>query len=154
MGTQKIRDAGYWGLIISLVLCLMTISTLWKLRMNMNFHFSYLPQLCVSLSNTVVYSQPFVFSPRCRLCFCLRFISFFLSWISWEPSRACTGIFMHCQSMLSTYAVLLSLDFVFSSGAFTRAYFYSCYGDLNLRDPGYLPCPGQTDKVHCCCSHL
>lgn len=37
----------------------------------------FLPQLCESLSNTAVYSHPFVFSPRCMLCFCLRFISFF-----------------------------------------------------------------------------
>lgn len=94
--------------------------------MNLFFHLSFLTHLRESLGNKAVYSQPFVSFPGCRLCFCLKLFLFSSILDSLRSFMCvCAGIFMPKKSMLLTHDVLLYLFSVFSSGAFTHAYFHS-----------------------------
>lgn len=123
MGSQKRRDAGFWGLIVSPELfSIGDNNTLWKLNMNLVFHLSLLTHLRESLGNNAVYSQPFVSFPGCRLCFCLKLFLFLPSWMPWEaPCAVCRDLYAIKIYILNPWCSFLP---VFSPGPFTHVFFH------------------------------
>lgn len=160
MGSQKRKDAGFWGLIMSTGLFLVgDNNTLWKLNMNLIFHLSFLSlslltHLRESLGNKAVYSQPFVSFPGVSCAFVFKCSSFF---------------YPECPKKFHVHVLgsLCHKNLCPSPVMFFSTFFWSFLLDLShthifilesqshgLRDPGLSLCSGPIGPVDCCCSCL